>query len=126
MALIGKKLVVADDDPDGRETLKILLEMFGYEVRTACDGPTAVQEIAGFQPAAAIIDVSMPGFDGYRVARHVRAQSWGREIKLIALTGHGCDDDRQSASQAGFDIHMTKPLRADELERFLRHHLSEE
>ncbi|HLH77946.1 MAG TPA: response regulator [Candidatus Binataceae bacterium] len=126
MALRGKKLVVADDDPDGRETLKILLELFGYQVRTARDGPTAVQEISCFQPAAAIIDVSMPGFNGYKVAQQVRAQSWGREIKLIALTGYGCEDDRQSASRAGFDVYLTKPLRADELKRFLKHHLGGE
>jgi PAS domain S-box-containing protein len=106
----GIRLVLADDNRDSVESLKLLLELDGYTVYAAHDGAEAIERITSLRPTAALLDIGMPKFNGYEVAAHVRAQPWGREVVLIALTGWGQAQDRKRASEAGFDHHLTKPV----------------
>ncbi len=112
-----QEILVVEDDADNREMLGILLEHLGYKVRYAEDGPTAVALAKEKRPDAAIVDIGLPGFDGYEVARQLRAEL-GR-IYLIALTGYGQADDRRQALLAGFDAHITKPTDLETVERTL-------
>jgi PAS domain S-box-containing protein len=116
----GACIVVADDNRDSLESLKLLLELDGYTVHTAHDGAEAIDRIAALRPAAALLDIGMPKFNGYEVASHVRAQPWGNEVTLIALTGWGQSQDRQRAHDAGFDHHLTKPVDHDMVLTVLR------
>jgi signal transduction histidine kinase/ActR/RegA family two-component response regulator len=113
------RVLVADDVADSRETLAMGLQMIGYQVRTAADGPQALDAARAFRPDVAILDIGMPGLTGYEVARRIRQHDWGRETILIALTGWGQRDDLHRASAAGFDHHMTKPADSAALHRLL-------
>src|SRR5438128_4990548 len=112
-------VLIADDEPDVRATMRDLLELSGYRVLTTHDGRSALQTVLSSRPAAAIIDIRMPGIDGYEVARRIRAESETNSILLIALTGHGFDSDREESIAAGFDVHLTKPVSIPELQRIL-------
>ena len=113
-------VLVADDEPDARATMKDLLEMSGYRVMTTHDGPSALEAALSSRPAVAIVDIRMPGIDGYEVARRIRAESAGNPMLLIALSGHGFDSDRERSLAAGFDVHLTKPVSIPELQRILQ------
>ena len=104
-----RRIVVIEDNADAREMLRVALEMAGHEVHEAHDGPTGLQTILRLQPDVALVDVGLPAFDGYEVARRVRAAA-GSAIHLIALTGYGQPDDRRQALEAGFDAHLVKPI----------------
>ncbi len=103
------RILIADDVADSARTLAMGMEMFGHEVRTAPDGVEALAIAFEFQPDLAILDIGMPGMDGYEVARRIRASPSGRSIVLLALTGWGQREDVERALSAGFDRHMTKP-----------------
>jgi len=103
-------VLVADDNADALMTLQVLLDMQGYEVQTAGDGEEAVREAARMRPDVAVLDIGMPGLSGHEVARRIRAQEWGSDVVLIALTGWGQEQDQQQAREAGFDHHCTKPV----------------
>jgi CheY-like chemotaxis protein len=96
----------------------VLLELDGYEVATAADGPQALEIAQAKTPAAALIDIGLPGIDGYEVARRLRALT-GPSALLVALTGYSDPDDRRRAAEAGFDAHVVKPVDPDELTRLL-------
>jgi signal transduction histidine kinase len=113
----GRKVVVADDNEDSAEMMRALLEIDGHEVEVAFDGPSAVELIGRVRPHAAVLDIGMPGLDGYEVARRVRAGD--RAIFLIAVTGWGQDSDRVRAQDAGFDTHLTKPADPDAIRKLL-------
>jgi CheY-like chemotaxis protein len=102
---------VVEDNPDNRETLVMLLESFGHEVVVASDGPSGVRAGVASHPEVAIVDIGLPGFDGFEVGRRLR-EALGRNVTLIALTGYGQAEDRDRARQAGFDVHLTKPAEA--------------
>jgi signal transduction histidine kinase/DNA-binding response OmpR family regulator len=106
----GAAILVVDDNADAAATLKDLLQSLGYEVRTAADGPSALKSLAERMPDMAILDIGLPGMDGYELATRIRALQGGDAILLIALTGYGQDSDRRHALAAGFDRHLTKPL----------------
>jgi CheY-like chemotaxis protein len=108
--MMGKRVLVADDNEDSAETLGLLLQALGHEVRTVHDGQRAVEEAETFRPDVALLDIGMPGLDGYEAARLIRAAAWGRTVVLIALTGWGLDDDVRRAHDAGFDRHLLKPV----------------
>jgi CheY-like chemotaxis protein len=108
--MTGKRVLVADDNEDSAETLGLLLQALGHEVRTVHDGQRAVEEAETFRPDVALLDIGMPGLDGYEAARLIRAAAWGRTVVLIALTGWGLDDDVRRAHDAGFDRHLLKPV----------------
>jgi CheY-like chemotaxis protein len=94
--------------------------MEGHEVRVAQDGTEAVAMFAELQPEFAILDIGMPGLNGYEVARRMRRDSKGRQLHLIAVTGWGQQSDKALAFAAGFDHHFTKPLEPDKLIALLR------
>ncbi len=104
----GMRVVVADDNRDAADTLCRILSLYGYEVRSAYDGESALEVCGAFRPHAAVLDIGMPGRNGYDVARLLRGRLDG--VKLIALTGWGADADVQEARAAGFDHHLTKPV----------------
>jgi signal transduction histidine kinase/ActR/RegA family two-component response regulator len=116
------RVVIADDHPDAAESLSILLTMGGHTVRTAGDGLAAVQLAQELQPAVVLLDIGMPGLDGYAAAERIRMLPQGERILLLALTGWGQDSDRERAAQAGFDYHLTKPADPELLERILAEH----
>ncbi len=114
------RVLVVDDNADGREMVRTLLEGQGYEIHEAAEGHAAVARALALQPDAAIIDIGLPGLDGYAVAARIRAGEKGdRRMRLIALTGYGTETDRRRAAQAGFDAHLTKPCDPDRLARLL-------
>jgi signal transduction histidine kinase len=104
------RIVVADDNEDAADSLALLLDAAGHEVTAVYDGNAAVQAAVTLRPEVVVLDIGMPTLDGYEVARRVRAQPWGREVFLIALTGWGQPTDQRRAEAAGFDLHLTKPV----------------
>ena len=85
----------------------------------AHDGPEALELAGEFRPEVVLLDIGIPGMDGYEVARHIRQHEWGERMKLVALTGWGQETDRQRAWDAGFDAHLTKPVDHDRLNELL-------
>ena len=105
-----RRIVVADDNEDVLEMLSWVLSNQGHEVRIARDGLEAVAAAEAMRPHVVILDIGMPNLDGYGAAKRIREQPWGATIKLIAQTGWGQPDDKRRASEAGFDLHLTKPI----------------
>ena len=101
---------MVDDNRDAADSLGFLLESLGADVRVVYDGPAALEALPVFKPTAVVLDLGMPGMDGYDVARRIRQQPDFQGIILIALTGWGREDDRRRTHQAGFDHHLVKPV----------------
>jgi PAS domain S-box-containing protein len=114
-----RRLLLVEDNPDIGETLRDLLELLGHRVELAGDGLRGVQIALATQPDAALVDIGLPGIDGYEVARRLRATEKGKEMVLVALTGYGRPEDRDRALESGFDAHLVKPVDPDELNRLL-------
>lgn len=104
------KVLVADDNHDAALSLGMLVELLGHEVRTAYDGIEALQVAGEFQPDLVLLDIGMPRMDGYEACRRLRAQPWGANLKVVAVTGWGQEHDRRKSEQAGFDEHLVKPV----------------
>jgi PAS domain S-box-containing protein len=119
-APISSRVLVADDNQDAADSLAMILEMAGHDVRVVHDGLSAVSVAQTFRPDTALLDIGMPQLNGYEVAKALRQEPWGAGITLIALTGWGQESDRQKAKDAGFDRHLTKPVDPDALETFMR------
>jgi CheY-like chemotaxis protein len=113
-------VLIADDNHDAAESLAILLRMEGHEVRIVNDGAEAVKAYDAAPADAAILDIGMPGLNGYEVARHIRSTSPDRKALLIALTGWGQDQDKAQAMAAGFNHHLTRPVDPDRVTALLR------
>ena len=111
-----RRVMLVDDNVDAVESMEILLQAFGYEVATAIHPELALALLETFAPAAAVIDIGLPGMDGYQLAAEIRRRLAGRPMRLIAFTGYGGADDIARASAAGFDAHLIKPV---EIERLL-------
>jgi signal transduction histidine kinase len=105
-----RRILVADDNGDAAGSLALRLELAGHEVRTAQDGLEALAVARTFEPQVVLLDLGMPAMDGYETARHLRRLSWGKDARLIALTGWGQQQDRQRTAEAGFDVHLVKPV----------------
>lgn len=114
------RVLVIDDDHDVADSLGLLLESLGARVRKAYGGLEGVGTIDAYDPDLVFVDIGMPDIDGYETARRIRAREQGRRLFLVALTGHGQEDDRRRALEAGFDLHLTKPAPIGELEKALR------
>ena len=110
----GLHILVVEDHDDSREMMRHFLEGAGHRVSEASDGSTAVAEALRLRPDVAVIDVGLPGLDGFEVAKRIRAAQLA-SIRLIALSGHGLPQDRSRASEAGFDEHLVKPITPDRL-----------
>ena len=104
------RILVVEDHADAREMLGAALGLAGHEVHLASDGPSGVSAAVALRPDAALVDIGLPGFDGYEVARRIRAECPGKSIHLIALTGYGQPEDRRRTVEAGFDDHLVKPV----------------
>jgi len=112
-----RRVLVVEDESDVREMLRVLLEGEGHEVSVADNGVEGVAKFDSFRPDVALVDIGLPGMDGYEVARQARSLPDGGRFKLIAITGYGQEKDRQRAHDAGFDLHVTKPVVYDQLAR---------
>jgi two-component system CheB/CheR fusion protein len=105
----ARRVLAVDDNVDSAESLGMLLRVQGHEVCTAHDGPAAVEAARSFGPEVVLLDLGLPGMDGYEVARRLRRQPGLESVLLVALTGYGQDEDRRKTMEAGFDAHLTKP-----------------
>ncbi len=113
--LAGRRVLVVDDNGDAAESLALLLHAVGAEVRTAHDGLAGLAQAAEFLPQAVLLDLGMPGMDGFEVARRLRGDARQAGLVIVALTGWGQEDDRRRTQAAGFDHHLTKPVDVDAL-----------
>ncbi len=104
------KVLVADDNVDAAVGLAMFLEALGYDVRTAHNGPAALELARRWHPQAIFLDISMPLIDGNEVCRRLRQESWGKEALIAAVTGFGMPEDRKRSSESGFDYHLVKPV----------------
>jgi PAS domain S-box-containing protein len=114
-----RRVLVVEDNADARDMLRTLLQVKGHVVEDVGDGPSALARLQSFQPEVALIDLGLPGMDGYTLARMTREQPRGRDIRLVAVTGYGQAQDRERALAAGFDRHVTKPVDPLALERLV-------
>jgi CheY-like chemotaxis protein len=117
--LAQRRVLVVDDNEDAAASLAMLLRFLGSEVQVARDGATALSMIADFRPDAVLLDIGMPGMDGFEVARRIREQADFAGIVLIALTGWGQAEDRSRTRAAGFDHHLVKPADITSLQSLL-------
>jgi len=106
----ARRIVVVEDSADVRETLADFLGSLGHSVELAANGPEGVQKLLTLQPDVGLVDIGLPGMDGYEVARVVRSRPEGRSLFLVALTGYGGGAAEDSARDAGFDLHVVKPV----------------
>lgn len=117
--LPARRILIVDDSRDGGESLAMLLRVLGAEVALAHSGRDALECVESFKPDVVLLDIGMPGMDGYEVARRIRANPAHRHISLIALTGWGQDEDRRRSVAAGFNHHLVKPADIEQLRQLL-------
>jgi CheY-like chemotaxis protein len=115
----GRRILVVDDNKDAAASLAMMLKIMGHEVRSAHDGLAGVEAAAAFRPDVILLDIGMPKLNGYDACRRIRAESWGRDVLIVAVTGWGQEEDKRRSKEVGFDHHLTKPAEPAELERVL-------
>jgi PAS domain S-box-containing protein len=115
---MARRVLLVEDNEDTREVLRELLEMWGHQVEVAEDGFRGVERFPALRPHVALVDLGLPGMDGFQVAGKLRELEGGQDVYLVALTGYS-GEHRARAVEAGFDLHMVKPVKPDELERLL-------
>lgn len=115
------RILVVEDHPDTADTLARLLRAYGHSVEVANEAATALALVTEHAPDVAILDIGLPGMNGFELARRLRAlaEAAARRPFLIAATGYGSDDDRAASKAAGIDLHLVKPVDPKELERLL-------
>ena len=116
---IPQRILVVDDNVDAAQSLATLLEITGHDTRLAYDGPAAVKAAIDYQPDVILLDIGLPGLDGYKVAQKIRQQPGLSNVVLVALTGYGQDSDVQRSQDAGFDHHLVKPAVFADIEKIL-------
>jgi len=114
-----RRILIVDDYPESSKTLAMLLKLRGFEARTAADGVEAVEAAEQFRPDVALLDLGLPKADGFEACRRIRRQSWGKAIRVFALTGRDRDEDRARSTEAGFNGHLVKPIDLADLEPML-------
>jgi len=114
-----RRILVVDDNRDAALSMSMLLKLLGSDVRVAFSGADALTAMSEYKPAIVLLDIGMPGMDGYEVARRIRAAPEFQEVTLIALTGWGQEEDRRRSQSAGFNHHLTKPADINVLETLL-------
>jgi CheY-like chemotaxis protein len=115
-----ERILVVDDDRATADTLSLLIRMLGFEAKAVYSGEEAVEQIVRFEPDMALIDIGMPQRDGYDTVAAIRQQPGGTHVILVAVTGWSRDEDKRRAYEAGFDLHVTKPMRVETLKELLR------
>lgn len=114
-----RRILVVDDNCDAANSLAMMLRMIGNETQIAYDGQEAVDAAASFLPDVILMDIGMPNLNGYEACRRIREQPWGKSVILVACTGWGQEEDKRRSSEAGFDLHMTKPINTLEFAKML-------
>jgi PAS domain S-box-containing protein len=114
-----RRVLVVDDNRDAADSLALLLELNGHQVRTAYDGLAGVELARDFHPHIVLLDIGLPGLNGYDAARAMREEARGEGVVLVATTGWGHENDKRRAQEAGFDLHLTKPISLDALDSVL-------
>jgi CheY-like chemotaxis protein len=115
-----RRILLIDDNEDAIESMAMVLQMLGHEVRTARDGMTGIAVGREFSPQVVLLDIGLPELNGYDVAKLIRNEAWGSHAYLIAATGWGQREDKQAALDAGFDRHLTKPIDVADLDAVFR------
>jgi CheY-like chemotaxis protein len=110
---------VIDDNRDAAELMAMLVQELGGECRAAYDGESGLREVVTSRPDVVLLDIGMPGLDGYNTCRHIRREL-GDDVLIVAVTGYGQAHDKDASARAGFDAHLTKPADATALEKLLR------
>jgi PAS domain S-box-containing protein len=116
---VARRVLVVDDNVDAASMLDMLLRSLGHETRVAHEGTAALRVAEEFRPDIVLLDIGMPGIDGYEVARRLRTLAKARPMRIVAVTGWGQEGDRERSREAGFDLHLVKPVDANELARAL-------
>jgi two-component system CheB/CheR fusion protein len=114
-----RRVLVVDDNVDAAESLATMIRTWGHEVRVAYDGPEALAVVPPYHPDLILLDIGLPGMSGYQVARSLRRQPEFKEVRLVALTGYGQEEDRRRSKEAGFDQHLVKPVEPNSLRKLL-------
>jgi CheY-like chemotaxis protein len=114
-----RRVLIVDDNEDAANSLALILELGGHQTASVYTAVDALQRAAAFRPEVVLLDIGLPGMDGYEVAQKMRELPGLRDIRLVAVTGYGRADDRIRARDAGFDDHLTKPVEYAALERTL-------
>ena len=109
------RVMVVEDEPAMAECLALLLRRWGHEATAAYDGPDALREVPTFKPEAVLLDIGLPCMEGYEVARRIRQLPGMKKCLLVALSGHGHEDDLRRCKEAGIDCHFVKPVDPSEL-----------
>ncbi len=117
--LISLRILIVDDNVDTVLSFSMLLKESGNEIRTAHDGPSAVKIAMEYIPDVVLLDIGLPGLNGYEVAKQIRNQPSLKNIVLVALTGYGQEPDRQASMEAGFNHHLIKPARLEQVQKIL-------
>jgi DNA-binding response OmpR family regulator len=118
------RALVVDDDRDLADSLSTLLRLSGYESRSLYDGFAALKEVESFRPDVVVLDIAIPGLDGFEVARRLRALPALQGVLLIALTGYGQIQDRVASVLAGIDHHIVKPVNTEVLLKLIKAHVA--
>jgi two-component system CheB/CheR fusion protein len=118
-AALHQKVLIIDDNVDAVDSLCALLRDSGFTCASALDGPSGLHTVASFVPDAILLDLGLPGLDGYEVARQIRALPDGERYLIVAITGYGQDRDRRRSAEAGFDAHLVKPVEIEQLRPIL-------
>ena len=119
LPLVPRRVLVVDDNADAARTLDALLRSLGHETRVAYGGAEALSMAVEFRPDIVLLDIGMPDVDGYEVARQLRNLENQPAFRIVAITGWGQEPDRQKSKEAGFDVHLVKPVDANELMQIL-------
>jgi CheY-like chemotaxis protein len=115
----ASRVLVVDDNRDAADTTALLLKLWGYQPQVAYTGAAALETAVTQQPGAILLDIGLPGLDGYEVARRIRQQPGMGNVLLVALTGYGQASDYQLSQEAGFDVHMVKPYDPEALRQVI-------
>jgi PAS domain S-box-containing protein len=107
---VARRVLVVDDNVDIADSLALAVQLAGHEVRKAYGGAEALETSQRYRPDLIVLDIGMPGLDGYATCRRIREEPWGRDIVIVALTGWGQQEARQKSRDAGFDAHLVKPV----------------
>ena len=110
---------MVDDSRDAADSLGMLLKYLGADAQVVYDGPSALEAIGTYRPALVLLDIGMPGMDGYEVAQRMRANPELRDVLLVAHSGWGQEEDRRRSTEAGFDHHLIKPVEVEALQALL-------
>ena len=114
-----RRVLIVDDNEDAANSLALVLRLSGHETASVYSAAEALVQAAVFQPEVVLLDIGLPGMDGYEVAQKLRDIPGLRNVRLVAVTGYGRSDDRLRAREAGFDAHLTKPVEFSVLDRSL-------